>query len=420
MSEERKSCFRIEETMSGGESHCLRSRVEVENAYEDLSGDNLNWVTDVPSEVEKGLTYRTRKEYIQEYCKKVTGRAFNKNAKPLRTGVAVMMPHHGEKDMHAVCKALKEEFNIEVYRWSFHADEGHVIEGGMDNVPEEDKYRAKPLNNGDALVINHHGHFFMDWQEHEKNTLLNKKTGEKENNQGKMMRFNRQDFSRIQDIVADTLGMPRGEMNKLPKSKRATEYREKAQKKRVALQASFQEECPSLTAKEVNTLINTTNGLEKKEQDLLSKKRHYKKSLRKMSMQYEKSLSGMRIQYEPLIKQELEITTSLKKELEPAKEVTQELNNKLAIASKILRASNAILMTFMNAYENEKRKDHEQLKYLLGDQKKYFNVYYETISNFNANHLEKVAKSLNDDFEKTVFLPDDRISTKKKDNSLGR
>ena len=156
--------------------------------YHDLSSNNESLVLDKIHE---------RFKIIEAHCKKVSGRKLQKNATPVREAVVNLNSHHTMEDLKTLAKRLKEEKQIDCFQIHLHRDEG--------------KSRDE---------LNFHAHLVFDWQNKEKGTML---------------KLNRADMSQIQTIVAETLGMERGELKENSNRERleAIEYKRAQEEKKV-------------------------------------------------------------------------------------------------------------------------------------------------------------------------------------------
>ena len=115
-----------------------------------------------------------RTKAINSHCKIVSGRKLQKNAEPVREAVVNLNSHHTMDDLKRLATVLKEKKAIDCFQIHIHRDEG--------------KSRDE---------LNYHAHMIFDWQD--------KATG-------KTLKLNRADKYQIQDIVAETLRMKRGEL----------------------------------------------------------------------------------------------------------------------------------------------------------------------------------------------------------------
>lgn len=154
--------FKVSKTNS--ESHNNRES-SLDYVFPELSKNNSSWSTSSIQDKEKE---------IASLCKKISGRKLQKNAEPIREAVVNLQPHHTLDDLEGLGLLLKLNFGIECFQIHIHKDEGKSRE-----------------------ELNHHGHMLFDWQD--KTT-------------GKTIKMNKVQLSQIQTLVANVLGMERGEL----------------------------------------------------------------------------------------------------------------------------------------------------------------------------------------------------------------
>lgn len=161
-----KSSIHVRAATPGSESHNQRKK-ELSYVRSDLT--HLNSSFKVCSIAER------RKEISLKY-QKTTGQKMQAISKPIREGVLLLDKKHNVEDLRKLGEKLEKEFGIKTIQAYVHKDEGHY---------DKDNGEWKP---------NLHGHMVLDWTQ--------------EN--GKAIRLNRQDLSKMQTIVAKELGMERG------------------------------------------------------------------------------------------------------------------------------------------------------------------------------------------------------------------
>ncbi len=182
-----KASIHFNAVKSNSTAHNER-KAELDYVYKDLSQDNESWKV---SEIDARL------EAIKHYCKETSGRKLQKNATPIREAVVNLKPEHTLEDLKALARDLEASKGIECFQIHIHRDEG--------------KSRSE---------LNYHAHMVFDWQD--------KVTG-------KMLGLKRADMSHIQDLVAQKLGMDRGEAKENSNRQRleAVEYKRVEEEKRV-------------------------------------------------------------------------------------------------------------------------------------------------------------------------------------------
>lgn len=160
--------------------HNERLSDNLDYVREDLSRDNLSWKND---------EITSRYEAIVDLTKEKTGRSIQAKATPIREAVVNVEQHHTIEDMKRLSDTLKAKYGIDCFQIFIHRDEGHWMDGeDLKPKNERDPEKWKP---------NYHAHLVFDWQD--------KKTG-------KSFKLHKMEMSEIQTIVAETLGMERGEL----------------------------------------------------------------------------------------------------------------------------------------------------------------------------------------------------------------
>lgn len=155
----------------------------------ELSHLNESW------EIENISSARKR---IEENYQKSTGQKMQKKATPIREGVVNLNPEHTMQDLFRLKEELEKKLGIKTIQIHIHRDEGH--------------YRSKASS--ENWKPNFHAHMVFDW------------TDEK----GKSLRLNRNHMSKIQDIVAETLSMERGQRATITGAKHLNPLEYKIQK----------------------------------------------------------------------------------------------------------------------------------------------------------------------------------------------
>lgn len=162
-----KTSIHFLEVKSTSEIHNFRKK-KFEYCREDLRYLNEQFVEDSIS---------SRRQKIENQCKKYTGRKLQKNAKPIREGVVVIDEKTTMDDLKMVANNLQKELGIKVFQIFIHRDEGHY---------DENKF----------WKTNQHAHLVAEW--------IDDKTK-------KMLKLNPLQMSQMQDICAMTLNMERGQ-----------------------------------------------------------------------------------------------------------------------------------------------------------------------------------------------------------------
>ena len=176
-----KSSIHIRPVTSGSERHNNRER-KLNYVREDLQHLNSSFKV-------QGIA-ETRK-FIEENVKEKTGRKMQAKATPIREGVLLIDEKHTADDLKKLAGKIEERFGIKTIQGYCHKDEGHY-----DKVTNEWK-------------SNYHAHMVFDWTDH---------------SSGKSIKMSREDMSELQTIVAEELGLERGQKS-TKKHIEATRYK---------------------------------------------------------------------------------------------------------------------------------------------------------------------------------------------------
>lgn len=215
-----KSSINVKVIKTHSESHNLR-KDELDYTFKDLSKNNESWVAETTSD---------RLKAIKEYCKEKSGRKMQTNAEPIREAVVNLKPDTTMDDVKKMCERLKNELKIEAFQIHIHRDEGK----SRDN-------------------LNYHAHVVFDYQDKEKGTVL---------------RLSKGDLYKMQDIVAESLGMERGKTSN-KEHLTALEYKNKMEEEKFAILSAKNEEISKTYESIRNKINNSAESIEslKKEQE---------------------------------------------------------------------------------------------------------------------------------------------------------
>lgn len=183
-----KSSINFKPVKSNSEHHNFRQG-PLDYVMEDLSENNRSWSID---------SINDRTEEIKKHCKEVSGRKLQKNANPIKEAVVNLQPHHTIDDLKSLATELEKRFGIQCFQIHIHRDEGQSRDD-----------------------INHHAHMVFDWQDKSKGTVFN---------------LNQLKMSQIQTLVANTLGMERGELKTNSNRERLEPIEYKRQQEELKLQ----------------------------------------------------------------------------------------------------------------------------------------------------------------------------------------
>lgn len=210
--------------------------------YKDKSLVQL--MNDIRKEVKEKTGQKLQeKDRIRKVKDKKTGEFREKvipGSAPIREGVCPIKEDTKLEDFQPVIDWLAER-HVTVIRIDIHNDEGHV-----DVDTKERKY-------------NRHAHLIFDWMLHEDLKGKDTKTGEEKVIQkaGTSVKLNKKDMSELQTVLADALGMERGESKEVTGAEhlKVLEYR-------------LQE-----TAKDLERLGKKNENLKKENEELHKQKR---------------------------------------------------------------------------------------------------------------------------------------------------
>lgn len=185
------------------EQHNERTQ-KLDYVESEFSVNNENWKSHSIQEMERE---------IKRYCKEKSGRKLQKNATPIREAVVNLNEHHSMDDLKKLAGRLQEEKGMKCFQIHIHRDEGRW---------ENDEFK-----------FNYHAHMVFRWQDMES---------------GKTLRLNKADLSQIQTLVAEDLGMERGDFKENSNRERLEAVEYKVQQESIK-QKKLQEQNDSLEQK---------------------------------------------------------------------------------------------------------------------------------------------------------------------------
>lgn len=162
-----KSSIHIKPVKPNSESHNLR-KVKLDYVREDLTKLNKNFINKNISDSFKELT---------EIVKEKTGRRMQAKATPIREGVFLFNENHTNEDIVKIADGFKKYFGIMPIQIHIHRDEGHI---------KKSDGKWKP---------NYHAHIIFEWIDRDS---------------GKSVKLDREEMSKMQTYVAQSLNMERG------------------------------------------------------------------------------------------------------------------------------------------------------------------------------------------------------------------
>jgi chromosome segregation ATPase len=182
-----KASINIKAASATSELHNKRE-IELDYNYPDLEVNNESWEL---------TTIEEREKEIKAHCKVTSGRKLQKNATPIREGVVNLKANHTMDDLKELAKEIKEKHKIDCFQIHIHRDEGKSRED-----------------------LNYHAHMVFDWQDKET---------------GKTLKLGKASISQLQDTVAESLKMERGELRVNSNRKRLEPIEYKRQQEELRL-----------------------------------------------------------------------------------------------------------------------------------------------------------------------------------------
>ena len=128
----------------------------------------------------KQKTGRAMQEKDVKFTDKKGKQRIRQGCSPIREGVVNIKPDTTMEDLLRYVKRVHERWGIRAIQIHIHKDEGHY----------------EDTNDPASWEPNYHAHIIWDWMDH---------------NTGKSFKLNAEDMSAIQDLVAETLDMQRGQ-----------------------------------------------------------------------------------------------------------------------------------------------------------------------------------------------------------------
>ena len=146
----------------------------------DMEGVRLQQHYDNIRIMVKQKTGRAMQEKDVEFTDKKGKKRVRQGCSPIREGVVNIKPDTTMEDLLRYAERVHERWGIRAMQIHIHKDEGHYED-------TEDPKSWEP---------NYHAHIIWDWMDHDT---------------GKSFKLNAEDMSAIQDLVAETLDMQRGQ-----------------------------------------------------------------------------------------------------------------------------------------------------------------------------------------------------------------
>lgn len=165
-------------TMKQTSVHIKPCKIDVSETH-NLRKKHLDYVKQELSYQNESLIathdLRAHMERIKDCVKSKTGRSMQAKSQPIKEAVIVIQESTTMSELEKFAQRLKEAWGIQTLQIHIHRDEGHFTDG--------------------VWVPNLHAHLVFDWLDHQT---------------GRTLKLTQQDFSTIQDMAAECLGMERG------------------------------------------------------------------------------------------------------------------------------------------------------------------------------------------------------------------
>ena len=170
----------------------------------DMEGVSLQQHYDDIRIMVKQKTGRAMQEKDVKFTDKKGKQRVRQGCSPIREGVVNIKPDTTMEDLLRYAERVHERWGIRALQIHIHKDEGHyeVMEQREQcqanlNIAESRQNSAEPDTEDPASwEPNYHAHIIWDWMDHDT---------------GKSFKLNAEDMSAIQDLVAETLDMQRGQ-----------------------------------------------------------------------------------------------------------------------------------------------------------------------------------------------------------------
>ena len=146
----------------------------------DMEGVSLQQHYDDIRIMVKQKTGRAMQEKDVEFTDKKGKQRVRQGCSPIREGVVNIKPDTTMEDLLRYAERVHERWGIRALQIHIHKDEGHY----------------EDTNDPASWEPNYHAHIIWDWMDHDT---------------GKSFKLNAEDMSAIQDLVAETLDMQRGQ-----------------------------------------------------------------------------------------------------------------------------------------------------------------------------------------------------------------
>ena len=408
-----KSSIHIQKASGGSVHHNSRENFSHSVVFTDEKNEVWNNAKD------SFTIYRDELKIRSEAYSNSTGQKLQSRAVTQLSAVLNLEQHHTLKDLEPIKKYLEKEFDTKVYQMAIHRDEGkikhketgeYLVSGTdfflnpKDNNLYYDKKYTKPLNLQDyEIEKNYHAHIEM--------------MGLKSDGKAIRQDMNKFKLSKLQDFVAESLQMERGNNYQIKKSAKILDTHQfKASKKRENEIINREKEDKKKLKEDLEKLKEENNLFRTELKEYEAKREDYKKQ-EDLNKQLQADLKASKIdlataleQIEELKKDIFHPVKTYKKDNSPAKykdvanyylkenNSLQEQNKELETQNKSLEEQNKTLENKVITLEEKinssaNMSDYEQIKKENEELKKENASLKEKVKSILAAANEKI-KSL--------------------------
>ena len=198
-----KSSINFKPVLPSSEAHNTREQ-ELDYVFSEPQESNEHWIA-----MEHG-TIEERMKKIRSDAKAIAieqgkkPRKLSKNADLIREAVVNLNQEHSMDDLKDLAKSLESQYGIQCFQIHIHRDEG----------------KGDPKSEKAPKAVNYHAHMLFDWLERDRAKSVSQSrkiaSGGRSTIEvpaaGKTKKLNKLDMSKIQTLVAESLGMDRGEL----------------------------------------------------------------------------------------------------------------------------------------------------------------------------------------------------------------
>lgn len=271
----------------------------------------VNVAPEIVNFMKKGETFITKWQEYEKIYKEKTGQKVQKKAQPLREMIVITDSHTTIEHLKKLTTELEKLTKWKALHISHHRDEGHYkTVNGKQVEPKE-------------FITNFHSHIVFE--------CYNKKTG-------KSILLNKRQMSKMQDLAAQCLDMPRGEINSGRVHLEPEQYRQAQVDKDKAIALSIEENNTIFDKllTDQNTKVKNLTVLKNYITDNYNEVSKNSKKLSILTTELKKVIQTLAEENKAL----KEANNSLKKELSTAKDTINELEEQNNAISAFFASAN--------------------------------------------------------------------------------